>query len=63
MRFFGYYFFSFSNYAKIKINFYTLLCKKMNCLKKSTNGWIFEMNKSPKLENQGKMTNFDALFK
>jgi hypothetical protein len=43
--------------------FYTLLYKKMNCLKKSTSGWIFEMNKSPKLENQGKMTNFDALFK
>ena len=35
----------------------------MNCPKKSMNGRFFETNKSPKLENQGKMTNFDALFK
>ena len=35
----------------------------MNCPKKSTNGRFFETNKSSKLENQGKMTNFGALLK
>lgn len=35
----------------------------MNCPKKSTNGRFFGTNKSPKLENQSKMTNFDALLK